>query len=43
MFTEAVLDPDAEAGQTTGVTSRIDDSIDAAHVKREGASSHSGR
>ncbi|WP_415962080.1 hypothetical protein [Streptomyces sp. 021-4] len=29
-----LIDPDAEAGQTTGVTYRIDDSLDAAHVKR---------
>ncbi|MFJ7258204.1 hypothetical protein ACIQWV_38180 [Streptomyces sp. NPDC098085] len=29
-----LIDPDAEAGQTTGVTYRIDDSVDAAHVKR---------
>ncbi|MFE7427440.1 hypothetical protein [Streptomyces sp. NPDC057545] len=29
-----LIDPDAEAGQTTGVTFRIDDSVDAAHVKR---------
>ncbi|MEE1766739.1 hypothetical protein ACIPJN_39360 [Streptomyces sp. NPDC086796] len=28
-----LIDPDAEAGQTTGVTYRIDDSIDSAHVK----------
>lgn len=28
-----LIDPDAEAGQTTGVTYRIDDSIDAAYVK----------
>ncbi|WP_327188277.1 hypothetical protein [Streptomyces sp. NBC_01334] len=27
-----LVDPDAEAGRTTGVTFRIDDSIDAAHV-----------
>ncbi|WP_329166937.1 hypothetical protein OHB49_42685 (plasmid) [Streptomyces sp. NBC_01717] len=30
----ALLDPDAEAGQTTGIRLRIDDSVDAAHVKR---------
>ncbi|MFY0516132.1 hypothetical protein ACOMD4_37965 [Streptomyces anulatus] len=29
-----LIDPDAEAGQTTGVTYRIDDSLDAAHIKR---------
>ncbi len=29
-----LLDPGAEAGQTTGVKFRIDDSIDAAHVKK---------
>ncbi|MFD4178142.1 hypothetical protein [Streptomyces anulatus] len=29
-----LVDPDAEAGQTTGVTYRIDDSLDAAHIKR---------
>ncbi|MGW2112674.1 hypothetical protein [Streptomyces sp. NPDC001948] len=29
-----LIDPDAEAGQTTGVTYRIDDSLDAAHVKK---------
>ncbi|MEU4032319.1 hypothetical protein [Streptomyces anulatus] len=29
-----LLDPGAEAGQTTGVTYRIDDSLDVAHVKR---------
>lgn len=27
-----LVDPDAEAGQTTGVTFRIDDSVDAAYV-----------
>ncbi|MFC8247403.1 hypothetical protein [Streptomyces chartreusis] len=27
-----LVDPDAEAGQTTGVTFRFDDSVDAAHV-----------
>ncbi|MDX3637063.1 hypothetical protein PV728_44125 [Streptomyces europaeiscabiei] len=27
-----LVDPDAEAGQTTGVTFRIDDSVDAEHV-----------
>ncbi|MEV8435047.1 hypothetical protein [Streptomyces chartreusis] len=27
-----LVDPNAEAGQTTGVTFRIDDSVDAAHV-----------
>ncbi|MCX4581224.1 hypothetical protein OHB41_50670 [Streptomyces sp. NBC_01571] len=27
-----LVDPDAEAGQTTGVSFRIDDSLDAAHV-----------
>lgn len=30
----ALLDPDAEAGQTTGIRLRIDDSVDAAHVKK---------
>lgn len=29
-----LVDPDAEAGQTTGVTFRIDDSVDAAHVSQ---------
>ncbi|MGY4906261.1 hypothetical protein [Streptomyces sp. 900116325] len=30
----ALLDPDAEAGQTTGIRLRIDDSVDAEHVKK---------
>ncbi|MFF0051659.1 hypothetical protein [Streptomyces sp. NPDC005498] len=30
----ALLDPEAEAGQTTGIQLRIDDSVDAAHVKK---------
>ncbi|QKW47929.1 hypothetical protein [Streptomyces microflavus] len=30
----SLIDPDAEAGQTTGVTYRIDDSLDVAHVTR---------
>lgn len=29
-----LVDPDAESGQTTGVMFRIDDSIDAAHIKQ---------
>ncbi|WP_052489862.1 hypothetical protein [Streptomyces sp. 150FB] len=29
-----LVNPDAEAGQTTGVTFRIDDSVDATHVSR---------
>jgi hypothetical protein len=29
-----LIDPDAESGQTTGVRYRIDDSLDAAHVKK---------
>ncbi|MFD3940688.1 hypothetical protein ACFWSF_37620 [Streptomyces sp. NPDC058611] len=29
-----LLDPDAEAGQTTGVRYHIDDSVDATHVKK---------
>ncbi|MFF3712845.1 hypothetical protein [Streptomyces phaeochromogenes] len=29
-----LVDPDAEASQTTGVAFRVDDSVDAAHVKR---------
>ncbi|MBV7674225.1 hypothetical protein STHAL_32780 [Streptomyces halstedii] len=28
-----LIDPDAEAGQTTGITYRIDDSVDAAYAK----------
>lgn len=30
----SLIDPDAEAGQTTGVTYRIDDSLDATRIKR---------
>jgi hypothetical protein len=29
-----LVDPNAEPGQTTGVTFRIDDSVDAAHIKQ---------
>jgi hypothetical protein len=29
-----LIDPDAEAGQTTGVTYRIDHSLDVTRVKR---------
>ena len=29
-----LIDPDAEAGQTTGIKFRIDDSVDSAHVSR---------
>ncbi|MGN4160270.1 hypothetical protein ACRWOO_11395 [Streptomyces sp. NEAU-PBA10] len=29
-----LLDPDAEAGQTTGITFRIDDSVDASHLRQ---------
>ncbi|MEU3954044.1 hypothetical protein AB0F45_17255 [Streptomyces achromogenes] len=29
-----LIDPDAESGQTTGIRYRIDDSMDAAHVKK---------
>jgi hypothetical protein len=30
-----LIDPDAEPGQTTGIRYRIDDSMDASHVKKE--------
>ncbi|MEU2311506.1 hypothetical protein [Streptomyces albidoflavus] len=29
-----LLDPDAEAGQTTGITFQIDDSVDASHLRQ---------